>query len=149
MTIHIILSGRIYRIKFLHKPSSFSPWRPSVLVDLPLPGDTFCRSCTRKGYLLPPSLAVFYGGPTQSPIQESWAGGSSSFLPGQLTCSQAPHPAAAQPLVPGHWGGCYLLEFIIKICPAECTDFLVQCHRAKHERASVVCQENTFLASCM
>lgn len=66
-----------------------------MLLDLPLPRDTFCGSHMRKGDLLPPSLAAFSGYADRSLIHKNCPGGSSSFLPRQLACSQAPHPAAA------------------------------------------------------
>ena len=89
-----MLSGHTYRTKFLHKPSSFSPWVPSTLMDLPLPGDTFCSSCAGTGHLLPPSLTGFsrHGDPTRSLIHRGQPDGSSLF-----SCSPTPYHAAAQP----------------------------------------------------
>lgn len=88
-----MFSGHIYRTKFLHKPSNFSPRVPSMLMHLPLTGDTFCSSCTRKGYLLPPSLSAFsgYGDPTRSLIHKRWPGGSSSlFFPARWLVPRLP-----------------------------------------------------------
>lgn len=88
-----------YRTKFLHKPSSFSPWVPGMLKDLPLPGDAFCSSCTRKDYLLPPALAAFsgYSNLTQSLTHKSQPDGSS---PSPLSLSSPLFASQVAPRLP-------------------------------------------------
>lgn len=76
--IHIMLSEHITEPNFsINYPV---PTRvPSMLMDLPVLGDTFCRFCTRRVCLLPPLW--HYGDPTQSLICKSPLDSSSSFFP--------------------------------------------------------------------
>lgn len=75
--IHIMLSGHITEPNFsINHP--VPTWVPSMLMDLPVLGDTFCRFCTGEVCLLPSLWR--YGDPTQSLICRTPLDSSSSLF---------------------------------------------------------------------